>query len=199
MPPPCASSRAIPRAFKTMKNLSLSLAALAVFGLCALAPAQEPKPVKSGEYVVELWPPDEGLFAGENVDVEFGIFDSTKKEADGGLAGVPDVAVKAVVTMPSMEGMPPQRPSIHREGRAGVQGLELYFPHGGEYQIALTLTPKGGKPFQAVFKVAVRDERPAKAAKAPYELRVVDFPKHARSGQPVDLKLRVVDTATGKA
>ncbi|RYG32840.1 hypothetical protein EON81_19680 [bacterium] len=113
-----------------MKQISHSLAALAFCGLCAVASAEDPKPVKVGKYVVELWMPDDGLFSGESVDVEFGVFDSTKTVADGGLAGVPDVAAQAVVTMPDMEGMPAQRPKIHREGRAGVQGLELYFPHG---------------------------------------------------------------------
>lgn len=158
------------------------------------------KTVKLGKYVIELWPPEDGVYAGEEIDIEFGIFDSTKKERDGGLAGVSNVTTKAVVTMPSMEGMPAQRPKIHVEGRAGVQGLELFFPHGGEYQIDLTLTPKGEKPIKATFKVDVKDERPANATrKAPYALKVVDFPAHAMAGKPVDLKLQVVDTKTGKA
>ncbi len=162
--------------------------------------AEGTKSVKVGKYVVELWPPEDGVFAGEEIDIEFAVFDSTKKESDGGLAGVPDVVVQAVVTMPSMQGMPEQRPNVHKEGRAGVHGLELFFPHGGEYQVALTLTPKGEKPMRASFKVDVRDERPADSAKAkaPYELQVVDFPAHAMPGTLVDLKLRVVDTKTGK-
>ena len=161
--------------------------------------AERSTSVRVGNTVVEIWPSDEGLFAGEETDVEFGVFDATKKEADGGLAGVSDVEVKAVVTMPAMEGMPEQRPSIHKEGRAGVQGMELFFPHGGEYKIALTLTPKVGKPVSASFLVDVKDERPADAAraKAPYELQVVDLPAHAMAGEPVELKLRVVDTKTG--
>ena len=161
---------------------------------------ERPTSVRVANTLVEIWPPDEGLFAGEEADVEFGIFDATKKEADGGLAGIADVQVKAVVTMPAMEGMPEQRPNIHKEGRAGVQGMELFFPHGGEYKIALTLTPKGGKPISASFLVDVKDERPADAAraKAPYELRVVDFPQHVMAGTPVDLKLRIVDTKSGE-
>ena len=163
------------------------------------AAAEETTSVKVGRYVVEFWPPDEGVYAGEPLDIEFGVFDSTKKATDGGLQGVNDVAVTAIVTMPAMEGMPAQRPSVHKEGRAGVQGLELFFPHGGEYKIALTLTPKGENPVQASFKVEVKDERPADAArvKAPYELQVVDFPETATAGQPVDLRLRIVDTKTG--
>lgn len=163
------------------------------------AAADEPTSVKIGKYVVEMWPPEDGVYAGEELDIEFGVFDSTMKEADGGLMGVPDVSVSAVVTMPSMEGMPEQRPNVHKEGRAGVQGLELFFPHGGDYKIALTLTPKGGQPMKTSFKVDVKDERPANATKkAPYELRVVDFPEHAMAGEPVDLKMRIVDTKTGE-
>ena len=160
----------------------------------------EVKPVKVGKYQVELWPDEAGVYSGEEVDVEFGVFDTTKTdEKMGGMLGI-DFEATASVTMPSMEGMPAQKPKIHKEGRPGVQGLELFFPHGGEYQIDLTITPKGHKPLQARFKLNVKDERPAKttAAKAPYELRVVDWNEHTMPGTPADLKLRVIDTKSGK-
>ncbi|MGI8924314.1 MAG: YHS domain-containing protein [Fimbriimonadales bacterium] len=163
---------------------------------------QEPtqiESVKLGKYVIELWPPEDGVFAGEEIDIEFGVFDSTQKDVEfGGMNGV-DFDVRAVVTMPSMPGMPEQKPNVHKEGRVGVQGLELFFPHGGEYQIDLAIAPKGGEPINAGFKVNVGDERPADAAKKkPYELKVVQWPEHVRAGQPVDLRLQVVDTKTGK-
>lgn len=154
---------------------------------------------KVGPYVVEMWPPEDGVFAGEEIDIEFGIFDPNKKDSDGGLVGVDNFSVQAVVTMPSMEGMPDQRPKTHKEGRAGVHGLELFFPHGGEYQIDLTLTPKGGQPLRTTFRVDVKDERDTKTAvRPPYELQVVNFPSNVVPGKPVDLKLRVVDTKTSK-
>jgi YHS domain-containing protein len=156
-------------------------------------------PVTVGKYVVELWPPEGGVFAGEELDIEVGVFDSGRKDADGGLAGVESMQVSAVVTMPSMEGMPEQRPHVHKEGRAGVHGLEVFFPHGGEYQIDVTFTPAGDQPKKATFKLNVRDERPTDTAKAqPYELQVVNLPQNVRAGQPFDLKMRVVDTKTGK-
>lgn len=159
----------------------------------------EIKPVKVGKYQIELWPPEDGLYAGEEIDVEFAVFDSTKKDPEmGGMLGVADVKAEAVVTMPSMAGMPEQKPNIHQEGTVGVQGLELYFPHGGEYQIDLTLTPKGDNPMKAAFKVDVADEKPTATAKKPFELKVVDFPADAKPGQPVDLKLQVLDTKTDK-
>ncbi len=166
-------------------------------------PKDEPKeiaPVKVGKYQIELWPPEDGVYAGEEIDIEFGVFDSTQRDAQfGGMKGV-DYETKAVVTMPSMPGMPEQKPHVHKEGRAGVQGLELYFPHGGEYQIDLTLTPKGADPIKASFKVDVRDERPANAArKPPYTLEIVEWPAHVMAGHPVDLKMRIVEAKTGKS
>jgi YHS domain-containing protein len=155
---------------------------------------------KSGKYVVELWPPDDGVFAGEEIDIEFGIFDSTKMEKDGGLAGVDDVAVTAEVKMPAMQGMPSQKPHIHKEGRAGVHGMELFFPHGGSYQIDLKVTLKGSPAFNAVLTLTVKDERTTKTVtKLPYSLQVLDFPHHVDANQPVELKLKVVDEKTGKA
>ena len=45
----------------------------------------------------------------------------------------------------------------------------------------------------------MRDERPTETARSqPYELQVVDLPKDVKAGQPFDLKLRVVDTKSGK-
>jgi YHS domain-containing protein len=169
-------------------------------GHTAPTASNEVKPVKVGKYQIELWPPEDGIFSGEEIDIEFGLFDSTQTDAElGGMKGI-DATVKAVVTMPSMPGMPEQKPNIHKEGRAGVQGLELFFPHGGEYQIELEITPKGDKPIKASFKVNVGDERPSGAArKQPYELKVVQWPAHVMPGQPVDLKLQVVDTKTGQA
>ncbi len=165
-------------------------------------PLQQPaeiEPVTAGKYAIELWPPEEGVFAGEEIDIEFGVFDSTQKDVEfGGMKGV-DFDVKAVVTMPSMPGMPEQKPNTHKEGRAGVQGLELFFPHGGEYLIELAITPKGGEPIKAAFKINAGDERPAGGTKKqPYELKVIQWPDHVVTGKPVDLRLQVVDTKTGR-
>ena len=163
---------------------------------------QEPgeiKPVKVGKYQVELWPPEDGVYSGEAVDVEFAVFDTTKKEPEmGGMLGVADLKAEAVVTMPAMAGMPEQKPKIHKEGQQGVSGLELFFPHGGDYQIDLTISPQGEEPFKATFTLPVKDERPKVAKKAPYELKIVDFPSDAKSGVPVELKMQILDTETGK-
>ncbi|HZH98656.1 MAG TPA: YHS domain-containing protein, partial [Fimbriimonadaceae bacterium] len=73
---------------------------------------QEIKPIKVGKYQIELWPPEDGVYAGEEIDIEFGVFDSTQEDKQlGGMKGV-DFSAKGVVTMPSMPGMPDQKPHI---------------------------------------------------------------------------------------
>ncbi|HRJ33896.1 MAG TPA: hypothetical protein PKY51_10105 [Fimbriimonadaceae bacterium] len=157
--------------------------------------------VKVGKFEVNLRIPEEGLYSSEEVDVEFRVTDTTQKDpVEAGFKGVANVEAKGVVTMPSMAGMPEQKPEIHREGVPGDYGIVLFFPHGGEYQIELDLTPPGEKPFKATFKVNVKDERPANASKQqPFTLKVVDWPKEAKAGEPTNLKLQVTDTKSGKA
>ncbi|MBX3114169.1 MAG: FixH family protein [Fimbriimonadaceae bacterium] len=156
--------------------------------------------IKHGKYEVELLVPEEGIFAGEEMDLEFRVTDSTQKDPVEGNLGIANVEAKGVVTMPAMPGMPSQIPDIHREGIPGYYGIVLYFPHGGGYQIDLQLTLPDGEKFPAVFKVEVQDERPADMAmgKKPYALSIVDFPKNAKAGESINLKLQVKDTKTGK-
>ena len=155
--------------------------------------------VTFGKYQAELRMPEEGLFAGEEVDVEFRVVDSTQKDAvEEGFKGVGGIEATAVMTMPSMQGMPEARPNVHREGVPGDYGIELFFPHGGDYQIDLTLGIPGDTAKKIAFKVDVKDERPANAARVqPNQLKVVDWPKTAKAGTPTNLKLQVLDSKTG--
>lgn len=148
---------------------------------------------QAGKYQIELRVPEEGLYAGEIVDVEFRVSDRTQRDPIEGFVGVPDALPTAAVTMPAMPGMPVARPAIHREGVPGDYGLELYFPHGGDFKIALRVAPKAGKPAFATFSVSVKDAVSRRSRPAPYALRLVDPPK--RSG-PVRLRLEVQDTKT---
>jgi hypothetical protein len=157
--------------------------------------------LRSGKYEIELRVHAEGLFAGEEVDVEFRVTDSTQKDpVESGNKGVPNVEASGVVTMPSMPGMPEQRPDIHREGVPGDYGIVLFFPHGGPYEIALRLKPPGAEAFTVKFLVDVKDERPSAAqGELPYELKVVDWPSGAMSGSPVNLQLQVIERKSGQA
>lgn len=156
--------------------------------------------VEFGKYQAELRVPEEGLYAGEEIDVEFRVVDTTAKDpVEPGFKGVGGIAANAVLTMPSMQGMPPARPNVHREGVPGDYGIELFFPHGGDYQIDLALDIPGAGKKEISFFVDVRDERPASAAKVqPYRLDVVDWPAHAKAGSPTKLRLRVVESKTGQ-
>lgn len=168
------------------------------------APIDQPKTitkVKFGKYEANLRIPEEGLFAQEEVDVEFRVTDTTAKDpVEDGFKGVGGIETTAVMTMPSMPGMPEAKPEVHREGVPGDYGIVLYFPHGGDYKIDLALTIPGQAPQKIAFVVDVKDERPANATKPqPYSLNVVDWPTHAMAGSPIPLKLRVLDTKSGAA
>ncbi len=165
----------------------------------AVAPSSVTK-VKFGKYEAELRVPEGGLFAQEETDVEFRVVDTTQKDqVEAGFKGVGAIESTAVVTMPAMPGMPEAKPKVHREGVPGDYGIELYFPHGGEYQIDLVLDIPGKGKEKIAFKVDVQDERPASASKPqPYRLDVVEWPAHAMAGTPTALKLRVIDTKSSE-
>lgn len=163
--------------------------------------AQEAKsPVKKvGKYAIELRVPAEGLFAEEVVDVEFRVTDTTNE--DPVLGGTPVVRAKVMadIIMPAMPTMPRQKPKTHAEGVPGDYGVEAFFPHGGEYQLDLTITPQGEpKAFTASFKLSVQDAPDPKKRKPkpkPFTVEILDRPQ-AKAGQPVPLRLAVRDTKT---
>ncbi len=156
--------------------------------------------VKFGKYEAVLRVPTEGIFAGEEIDVEFRVTDTTRKDpVEEGFKGVGGIEATGTVTMPSMPGMPSAKPKIHREGVPGDYGIVLFFPHGGEYQINLQLAIPNDGVQNIAFKVDVKDERQSKGAKSlPYRLSVIDWPKNATSGKSLNLKMRVIDNKTGK-
>jgi len=156
--------------------------------------------VKFGNYEAVLRVPEEGLFAQEEIDVEFRVVDTTVKDpVEEGFKGVRAIEATAVMTMPSMPGMPEAKPEVHREGVPGDYGIVLFFPHGGDYKVDLTLKIPGRGEHKIAFKVDVKDERPASANKPhPFTLKAVEWPAHAMAGKPTNLKLQVIDTKTNK-
>ncbi len=153
------------------------------------------------KYEATLRLPEEGLYAGEELDLEFRVVDTTQKDpVETGFKGVGGISASAVMTMPSMPGMPEAKPKVHREGVPGDYGMEVYFPHGGDFRIALDLNIPDVGVKQIAFVVNVNDERPASATKVqPYRLQVFDWPKNAQAGKRTMLKMRVVDSKTGRA
>lgn len=151
-----------------------------------------------GKFQIELRVPEEGLFAGEPVDVEFRLSDLTQNDPIEGKKGVPNAVPTATMTMPEMPGMPVVRPRIHSEGVPGDYGIELYFPHGGTYKIGVRSTPPGSKPIFAVFRVEVKDAEERRPVKAPFAVELLDLPKVAKAGEPVRLRVAINDAKSGQ-
>src|SRR5579862_7993597 len=82
---------------------------------------------KSGKYAVELRLPAEGLYAGEEADVELHISDTSQDDPVQGAPPIVNATVAATVTMPTMLAMPTQKPKMHREGVPGDYGVVLFF------------------------------------------------------------------------
>jgi hypothetical protein len=148
---------------------------------------------KSGKYAVELRVPPEGLYAGEEIDIEFRVTDATNEDPVLGAAPIANAKVTAEVSMPSMPAMPRQKPKTHAEGVPGDYGVVAFFPHGGEYLIDLTITPPNEKAFNVGFKVNVKDEglQGRKPKAQPYSLEVVSKPVTPRAGEEAELTIRV--------
>lgn len=169
--------------------------------LALVSPIDTNPKVKFGKYEATLRLPEGGLFAQEETDVEFRVVDTTQKDpVETGFKGVGAIDASATVTMPSMAGMPAAKPTVHREGVPGDYGVVLFFAHGGEYKLDLKLAIPNDGVKNISFRLNVKDERPANSHKVqPYRLAVVDWPKGAKAGQKIPLKLRVIDTKTSKA
>ncbi len=185
-------------------NLRVALGALALtllFGSPGFALAQSPQSLQKtvGKYQLTLRLPAEGVFAGEQIDIEFRLLDTSKIDPVSGATGVVRATAKAVVTMPEMAGMPAQNPKIHTEGVPGDYGLECFFPHGGQYQIALSILPPGEtKSITASFLLDVQDaetRQSKKPAPKPYFVEVKSVGT-ASAGKPAALTFMIRETKT---
>lgn len=156
--------------------------------------------VRFGKYSAEIRLPEGGLYAQEEIDLEFRVVDTTQKDpVEEGFKGVGGIDASATITMPSMPGMPVVKPSVHREGVPGDYGIVAYFAHGGQYKIDLKLKIPGDGLKNVGFLVDVKDERPTKVKKQePFSLRVLETSKMAEAGKPMPLRLQIVNTKTKK-
>jgi hypothetical protein len=155
--------------------------------------------VRFDRYEATLRVPDEGIFAGEEIDVEYRVVDTTQKDpVEDGFKGVGGIEATAKITMPSMQGMPAALPKVHREGVPGDYGIEAYFPHGGGYQIDLDLRFPSGERHPVRFLVDVRDERKKPATRRePYLLKITGGPKNVLAKALIPLQMQIVDRKTG--
>lgn len=188
--------------FRRNRTLCILCVAGMLLTLRAWAQAASSNPtVKIGKYLVELRVPADGLFAEDEADVEFHVSDISQDDPVQGAPPVVKAKVAARVTMPAMPAMPAQEPKTHSEGVPGDYGVVLYFPHGGDYQLELTITPPEDKPFTAAFKVSVSDVvtgRNRKPKPKPYTLEVQTHPSPPHAGEPTEFTLHILSRDTGQ-
>ena len=173
----------------------ISGALFAVFAVPRSVGAQASSSVQTqnaGKYAVALRLPPEGLYAEKETDVEFHVADASQDDPVQGAPPIVNAKIMARVTMPSMAVMPAQAPKTHSEGVPGDYGVVLYFPHGGEYQVDLTITPPGNRAFTVSYKVPVGDAQAVNDRKPqpkPYTLEVISNPRTPKAGQPAMLNI----------
>jgi hypothetical protein len=146
-------------------------------------------------YQVTLRLPPGGLFAREEMQIEFRVEDTTRPDPLGGFAAVIRAAPEATIDMPAMSGMPKFSETAHPEDAPGDYGIHPTFAHGGEYRLTLRIHPPGGEPFDKVLPLAVADARP-KPAPPRFWLELTAQPKRPKAGEPVELRLAVHDRQT---
>ncbi len=158
---------------------------------------------RAGPYQVTLMLPPSGLYAGEEMEIEFHV---ERLDGDPGKGPAPLTwaRIRGVVDMPSMPAMPRFDELAHREGIPGVYGVHPVFPHGGDYRLCLTILPPEIQPvgdprpteaFDFEFPLVVYDATSSptrESAKVrPFLLDVIATPRHPVAGEPVELELRV--------
>jgi hypothetical protein len=185
-----------PRGVLPLAAIAIALAiATSITPADAIAQTQTaPNLKRAGKYAVELRIPQGGLFAEQETDVELHVSDMSQDDPVQGAPPIVRAKVTARVTMPSMASMPAQSPKTHAEGVPGDYGVVLYFPHGGDYRLDLTIAPPNDSPFTVSYTVPVGDARAAKgraAAPRPYTLEVASAPSVPAAGQPAELTILV--------
>ncbi len=182
-----------------MSTRAILGAALVLFS--GAAPGESPVR-RAGPYEVTLFPPAGGLFAGEEMELEFRVTDTRSAGTDGSAAPALFARLRCVVDMPSMPSMPPFDEIAHREGVPGVYGVHPTFPHGGDYRFCISLlppeeqlamSPKPEAPFTVEFPLDVGDasRRKARPPVVPFALDATSTPAPPVAGEPAELELRV--------
>ena len=158
-----------------------------------MAMAADPPQRTSGHYQVTLRVPEAGLFAGEEMEIEFRVTDTARPDPVTGFAPAIRAFPEATIDMPAMPGMPKFSAIAHPEGVPGDYGIHPSFAHGGEYRLRILVRPPGGEPFTVEFPLAVGDAVVNRKTSPRFRLDVSPQPKSPHAGQPVELQLTVRD------
>jgi len=179
----------------------LALCATSVFGAVRAQTTRTSADAtaRSGKYAVTLRLPEGGIYAGEDVELEFRVVDLSADDLVLGPVGVIRAAVNVTIAMPSMPGMPAYNEVAHAESVPGDYGVHPTFPHGGNYSIRIRVTPPDADPFAVDFPLTVKDADPNRPRRpTPFFVEIEAKPKKPEVGRPVDLVLTVRERARPK-
>lgn len=149
---------------------------------------------RSGKYEVSVRLPPDGLYAGEEIEIEFHIADMSRIDPVLGPTPLIRAAVRATITMPAMSGMPAIDEQAHPESVAGDYGIHPTFAHGGDYILGLDVSPPADKPFRVDIPLPVQDSQTGRSRrkKPPaYFVELSSTPKTPKAYEPADLQLAV--------
>ena len=166
----------------------------ALLVLLSLAMFGQAPPVKAGKYEVTLRPPADGLWAGEEMQIEYRVVDASKVDPLMGAAPVIRSQTKSRIDMPLMPSMAALVATAHAEGVPGEYGIHPVFPHGGEYRLTLQITPPGDTEFEVVFPLQIADASAVRGRKpkpAAYLAELQAQPKSPKAGEPANLQIVV--------
>ncbi|MFN7951315.1 MAG: FixH family protein [bacterium] len=162
-----------------------------------------PQSATPAPYEISLRPPEGGLFAGEEMPIEFRLT-ARSPDAAAGSTAVRYARVECTIDMPSMPGMPAFTELAHAEGVAGEYGVHPTFAHGGDYRLRIrvlppseqpsTMTPRPTAGYEAEIALAVADAPPpgrprGSAAAARYKVSVEPATTPPRAGEPNELRV----------
>lgn len=165
--------------------------------LCASAFAADSPRRTSGKYAVTLRVPEGGLFAAEEMEIEFRVEDTSRPDPVSGFSPVIRATPSATIDMPSMPGMPKFAATAHAEGVPGDYGIHPAFAHGGEYRLRIEVQPPSADAFTVEFPLDVADASHAKRKPLPPRYRLEVSAKNPKAGAPVELQLVVRDREKG--
>jgi len=158
------------------------------------ASPQETTRRRAGRHEVALRLPADGLYAQEEMEIEFRVVDTSQVDPVLGPTPVVRARIQATIDMPSMPSMPRHEEAAHPEGVPGEYGVHPTFAHGGEYRMRLAVSPPGEDGFAVEFALNVLDAggaRKRKPGPRPFSIELASKPKKPRAGEPADLEIRV--------
>lgn len=162
-------------------------------------------------YEVAVRLPEDGLFAGEEMQLEFTLAAPPLEGDATPRVPVRYARVECTIDMPSMPGMPAFTALAHAEGVIGDYGVHPTFQHGGDYRLKIrvlppseqhpTMTPPARGEWAFEQELSVADQPPARRRdRTPgtqrYKLSLATRPEAARAGEPVELVITMLRNAS---